>query len=274
MDTNPFKRMIDLTRFEQRFKTNSPRNSPNFLRNFKSNRKPVSILTSYQQLMLDNAMGIEWLYSVERNVKDQWGETGLLYNGWYENDVQLTLVWFNELSIYGKESKINWTRGSYEKKIGPLYKQQFFCSMSSVCEYPEHVPILYFFNIVNVFVLFVHLLITINIYARLPITVNIAVLNYSATPCSICTVESDRNIKSFSNIFCPQFFSSKCLIQPFGENKKSFFFGIGIFAMRFCKNCSLSFVPKLCRNVENSEKDVASVNNGRSYNLVFLDIVK
>ena len=25
--------------------------------------------------MLDKAMGIEWLYSVEKNVKNQWGET-------------------------------------------------------------------------------------------------------------------------------------------------------------------------------------------------------
>ena len=31
------------------------------------------------------------------------GETGLLYNERYGNDVQKTLVWFNELSMYGKE---------------------------------------------------------------------------------------------------------------------------------------------------------------------------
>ena len=33
-------------------------------------------------------MGIEWLYSVEKNIKDQWGETNLLYNERYEKNVQ------------------------------------------------------------------------------------------------------------------------------------------------------------------------------------------
>ena len=44
--------------------------------------------------------------------------------------------------------------------------------------------------------------------------------------------------------------------------------------MRFCKNCSLSSVPKLCRIAENFEKCVACVNNGRFCNLVSLDTVK
>ena len=51
-------------------------------------------------------------------------------------------------------------------------------------------------------------------------------------------------------------------------------FGIRVFAMRFCKNCSLSFVPKSCRIAESSEKCVVCVNNGRLCNLVFLDTVK
>ena len=48
----------------------------------------VTFLTSYQQLMFDKAMGVEWLYSVEKNVKDQWGETSLLCNERYEKNVQ------------------------------------------------------------------------------------------------------------------------------------------------------------------------------------------
>ena len=96
--------------------------------------------------------------------------------------------------------------------------------MYSMCEHPKHVFIVYSPNIVNIFVLFVHLLIIMNIYVRLPITVNIAVLYYSATPCSICTAELNRNIKPFSNISCPQeILFSKCLIPPTGENKNSFF---------------------------------------------------
>ena len=51
-------------------------------------------------------------------------------------------------------------------------------------------------------------------------------------------------------------------------------FGIGVFAMRFCKNCSLSFIPKPCRIVEGSEKCVVCVNNGRLCNLVSFDIVR
>ena len=56
--------------------------------------------------------------------------------------------------------------------------------------------------------------------------------------------------------------------------QKVAFFGIGVFAMRFCKNCLLSFVPKPCRIVENFEKCVACVNSGRFCNLVFLDTVR
>ena len=60
-------------------------------------------------------------------------------------------------------------------------------------EHPEHVFIIHFLNIVNAFALSVHSLITMIIYIRLPITVSTAMLYYSATPCSICTAESDRN---------------------------------------------------------------------------------
>ena len=51
-------------------------------------------------------------------------------------------------------------------------------------------------------------------------------------------------------------------------------FGIGVFAMRFCKNCSSSSVPKPCRIVESSEKCVACVNSGRLCNLVSFDTAR
>ena len=44
--------------------------------------------------------------------------------------------------------------------------------------------------------------------------------------------------------------------------------------MRFCKNCSLSFVPKPCRIAENSEKCVVCVNSDRFCNLVSFDTAK
>ena len=77
-------------------------------------------------------------------------------------------------------------------------------------EHSEHVFIVHSLYIVNVFILFVHLLITMNIYIRLPITVNNAVVYYSATPCSICTSESDRNtLLGKSNNFI---FRKTCLL--------------------------------------------------------------
>ena len=96
--------------------------------------------------------------------------------------------------------------------------------MCSVREHPEHVPFVHCLSTVNTLVLFAHSLITTSTYAHLPIIMNTAVLYYSATPCSICTAESDRNTKSPSNVFCPQeILLSKCLIPPTGGNKKSFF---------------------------------------------------
>ena len=95
--------------------------------------------------------------------------------------------------------------------------------MCSVREHPEHAPFVHYLNTVSTLALPVHLLITMNIYVHLPIILNTAVLYYSATLCSICTAESDRNTRSPSNISCPQeIFLSKCLISPTGENKKSF----------------------------------------------------
>ena len=44
--------------------------------------------------------------------------------------------------------------------------------------------------------------------------------------------------------------------------------------MRFCKNCSSSFVPKPCRIAEGSEKCVACVNSGRPCNLASFDTVR
>ena len=58
------------------------------------------------------------------------------------------------------------------------------------------------------------------------------------------------------------------------RKQKIVFFGIGVFAMRFCKSCSLSFVPKPCRIVKIFEKCVACVNSGRPCNLVSLDTVR
>ena len=95
--------------------------------------------------------------------------------------------------------------------------------MCSVCEHPEHVPFVHSPSIVITHALSVHPLITMNTYVHLPIISNTAVLYYSATFCSICTAESDRNTKSPSNISCPQeILFSKCLIPSTGENKKSF----------------------------------------------------
>ena len=100
-------------------------------------------------------------------------------------------------------------------------------------EHPEHVFNVHSLNIVNAFFLFVHLLIIMNIYIRLPSTVNIALLYYSTTPCSICIVKSNRKIKSFSNIFYPQ---KNFFFQMFnstnGRKQKIVFFGIEIFAIR------------------------------------------
>ena len=76
--------------------------------------------------------------------------------------------------------------------------------MCSMREHPEHAPFVHCLNTVNTLALPVHSLITMNIYVHLPIIPNTAVLYYSAIPCSICTAESDRNIKSPSNISCPQ----------------------------------------------------------------------
>ena len=90
-------------------------------------------------------------------------------------------------------------------------------------EHPEHALFVHYPNIASTFALPVHSLITMSIYIHLPITMNTAVLYYSATPCSICTAESDRNTKFPSNISCPQeILFSKCLIPPTGENRKSF----------------------------------------------------
>ena len=95
--------------------------------------------------------------------------------------------------------------------------------MCSMCEHPKHVPFVHSLSIVITHALSVHSLITMNTYVHLPIISNIAVLYYSTTPCSICTAESDRNIRSPSNISCPQeVLFSKCLIPPTGENRKSF----------------------------------------------------
>ena len=92
-----------------------------------------------------------------------------------------------------------------------------------MCEHPEHAPFVHSLNIVITHALSAHPLITMNTYIHLPIISNITVLYYSATPCSICTTESDRNTKSPSIISCPQeILLSKCLIPPTGENKKSF----------------------------------------------------
>ena len=44
--------------------------------------------------------------------------------------------------------------------------------------------------------------------------------------------------------------------------------------MRFYKSGSSSFAPKPCQIVENSEKCVACVNNGRFCNLVSLNTVR
>ena len=66
--------------------------------------------------------------------------------------------------------------------------------MCSMREHPEHVPIVHSLSNVNKPVLFAHSLITVNTHVHLPIIMNTAVLYYSATPCSIYTAESDRNI--------------------------------------------------------------------------------
>ena len=58
------------------------------------------------------------------------------------------------------------------------------------------------------------------------------------------------------------------------RKQKIVFFGFGVFAMRLCKNCSLSFVSKPCRIVESFEKYVACVNSGRFCNLVSFDTVR
>ena len=145
----------------------------------------------------------------------------------------------NDLIMVKKELRNKLNTKFYEKKnTGPLYKKYFFCSMCSLREHPEQVFIIHFLNTVNVFVLFAHLLIIMNIYIRLPISVNITVLYYWAILCSICTVESDRNIKCFFIIICPP---KNLFFQMFNstnrQKQKSVFFGIEIFVMRFCKNC-------------------------------------
>ena len=117
--------------------------------------------------------------------------------------------------------------------------------MCSVCEHPEYIPIIHYLNIVNVLVFFVHLLIIMSLYIRLPITVNIAVLYYSATLCSIYTVESDRNINFFPIFFVPKiFFSSKCLIPLTGENKNRFFR-----YRNFCNALLQKFIIIICPEI-------------------------
>ena len=65
--------------------------------------------------------------------------------------------------------------------------------MCSTCEHPEHVSFIHCPNTVSTLALFVHSLTTMSIHVHLPIIPSTAVLHYSATPCSICTAESDRN---------------------------------------------------------------------------------
>ena len=67
--------------------------------------------------------------------------------------------------------------------------------MCSVREHPEHVSPVHHLSTVSILALPVHSLITMNTHAHLPIIPSTAVLYYSATPCSICTAESDRNTK-------------------------------------------------------------------------------
>ena len=91
-----------------------------------------------------------------------------------------------------------------KKKLARYINNKKNCSVCSVCEHPEYVPFIHSLNIVITHAPSVHSLITMSTYVHLPIISNIAVLYYSATPYSICTAESDRNTRSFSNIFCPQ----------------------------------------------------------------------
>ena len=58
------------------------------------------------------------------------------------------------------------------------------------------------------------------------------------------------------------------------RKQKTVFVDIGIFAIRFCKNCLIFFTLKMCRIADSSEKCVACVENCRFYNLVFLEIVQ
>ena len=59
-------------------------------------------LTSYQQLMLNRLAGGRVVVLGGEECQGSRGETGLLSNSRNGNDVQGTLVWFNELSMYGK----------------------------------------------------------------------------------------------------------------------------------------------------------------------------
>ena len=79
--------------------------------------------------------------------------------------------------------------------------------MCSMCEHFEHAPLVHCLNTVNILALPAHPLITMNTYVHLPIIPSTVVLYYSATPCSICTAESDRNrvampefSRTFSNV--------------------------------------------------------------------------
>ena len=113
-DKKKKKKKKNLLRLQETgsFKTKLPKKS-NMLRS----------LTPYQQLLLNRLVGGRVVVLGGEECQGSRGETGLLYNGRYEEDVQWTLVWFTELSMYGRKGKISWTRGSYERETGPLYKQ-------------------------------------------------------------------------------------------------------------------------------------------------------
>ena len=142
------------------------------------------------------------------------------------------------------KSKLNMKFLWEKKQARYIY---FFCSMCPMREHLVHVFIIHSPNIVNALVLFAHLLIIMNIFNRLPITVNIAVLYYSAILCSICTAESNRNIKSFSNIFSPQkvFFS-----QMFNSTNRriQFFFRYRNFCNAFLQKLFIIICPEIVSN--------------------------
>ena len=144
-----------------------------------------------------------------------------------------------------------------KRRLARYIKIKNSCSVYSVCEHPEHIPFVHSPSIVITHALSAHSLITMSTYVHLPIISSIAVLYYSATPCSICTVESDRNIRSPSNISCPQeILFPKCLIPPTGENRKSFLSVLEFLPCAFAKTVHY----RLSRNRAESLKVLKNVS--------------